>query len=109
MRGGSAPADATALNRMRGSLLVGALTISQVIEPQVELPPEAPKPAPIIERSLPTEPPPAEKLKPSPAALEKRAARPQPPAPEPAPKPTAECEIKPVMTDDDLRACGALR
>jgi hypothetical protein len=25
------------------------------------------------------------------------------------PAPLAECEIKPVMTDDELRACGARR
>jgi hypothetical protein len=31
------------------------------------------------------------------------------PVPAAAPKPTAECVIKPVMTDDDLRACGARR
>jgi hypothetical protein len=29
------------------------------------------------------------------------------PTVEAAPKPTAECVIKPVMSDDDLRACGA--
>ena len=76
-----------------------------VSEPQVELPPEAPKSTPIIERPLPTEPskppPVVEKPKPkqaTPAAV---------PAVEAAPKTTADCVIKPVMTDDELRACGA--
>jgi len=47
------------------------------------------------------------------APEEPKAAAPQKPAaePDPAPvitrKPQRECEIKPVMSDDDLRACGS--
>jgi outer membrane biosynthesis protein TonB len=94
-----------------------------IAEPPVEspqLPPEAPKSSPIIQVPLPTEPPPpppvVEKRKPSPPAVEKpapaaiapkRVAPAAAPAPEPALKSTAECVIKPVMTDDELRACGA--
>jgi len=44
-------------------------------------------------------------------AEEPKAAEPQKPAADPAPvmtrKPQRECEIKPVMSDDDLRACGS--
>jgi hypothetical protein len=46
-------------------------------------------------------------------AEEPKAAEPQKPAAEPGPapamarKPQRECEIKPVMSDDDLRACGS--
>jgi hypothetical protein len=71
---------------------------------------QAPQPAPV----------PASEQKP--AAKPRAEARPAPeplPSPEPAEKPAAAapmiegvtprapCEIKPVMTDDDLRACGA--
>ena len=86
-----------------------------VSEPQVELPPEAPKSSPIIERALPTEPLPlVEKPKPPPVVekpkpKQKQATPAAVPAAEAAPKPTAECVIKPVMTDDELRACGARR
>jgi hypothetical protein len=47
-----------------------------------------------------------EKPKPAPAAVQKA----QPPTvPVAAPAPRAECVIKPVMSDDDLLACGARR
>jgi len=51
-------------------------------------------------------PPPIAVQKPAPPvpAVEKPAAA----AVEPA-RPQAECEIKPVMSDDDLRACGVRR
>jgi hypothetical protein len=95
------------------------------VEP-VQLPPEAPKPAPIVEVPLPATPP-----APPPAVVEKRAPAPPPPpvvvekpvAPKvaekpkpPAPvavqkpmlvKPRGECVIKPVMSEDDLWNCSA--
>jgi len=89
-----------------------------------QLPAELRKPAPIFEVPLPDAPPPVvekpaprqvvEKPKP-PAAppapiVEKRT--PSAPAaltPQPAMKPRGECVIKPVMSDDDLYNCGALR
>jgi hypothetical protein len=37
----------------------------------------------------------------------KPAAEAAPPAPALSRTPKRECEVKPVMTDDDLRACGA--
>jgi hypothetical protein len=98
-----------------------------VTEPQVELPPEAPKSSPIIEVPLPTElpkpppvvapktvekpkPPTVEKPKPAPPVAVQKPKQRTPgavPTVETAPKPTAECVIKPVMSDDELRACGA--
>jgi len=102
------------------AILFGLQAAAQDVteEPQVELPPEAPKSSPIIEVPLPTEPP-----KPPPVVVKpKTVEKPKPPVAvqkpkqstpaavptvEAAPKPTAECVIKPVMSDDDLRACGA--
>jgi outer membrane biosynthesis protein TonB len=109
------------------AILFGLQAAAQDVteEPQVELPPEAPKSSPIIEVPLPTEPPkpppvPKTVEKPKPPTVEKPKAAPpvavqKPkqstpaavPTVEAAPKPTAECVIKPVMSDDDLRACGA--
>jgi len=102
-----------------------------------ELPPDLAKPAPIVEVPLPVEPPrvvekpkprPAPQVappKPPPLAIPKPAPPPVAPSPPPTvtvqkpaaapapapadPKPQAECEIKPVMSDDDLRACGVRR
>jgi hypothetical protein len=103
------------------SVLWNAPVVAQSTAAEVELPPQAPKSSPITEVPLPTEPPvpprsaPVEKRSPLPSVVEKpkAAAAPQKaePAPVPvtAPKPRAECVIKPVMSDDDLRACGALR
>lgn len=94
-------------------------------------PPQAPKAEPIVEVPLPTEAPPAPVVAP-PVAVQKPAAvpKPVPPAPRaekprPVPPPIAaqpaappstlpsapqrECVIKPVMSDEDLRACGAMR
>ena len=102
-------------------------------------PPQAPKPEPIVERALPTEPPapppappaavvapaaapvlaaPAPKPAPvaKPAAAKPRAApvaavpaAPVPAAPRPAQRsgPRGECVIKPVMSEDDLWNCSA--
>lgn len=78
----------------------------------------APKPAPIVERKLPIEPPPAAKPaaapKPRAAPLATVPAAPTPAAPTPAaPRPPqrsgprGECVIKPVMSEDDLWNCSA--
>ena len=101
--------------------LIGA-TAAQDPPPEVDapqLPPEAPKSSPITAVPLPAEPPPqrppvAEKrASPPPVVQQPKAVVEKPKAtesvPAAAPKPTAECVIKPVMSDDDLRACGALR
>jgi hypothetical protein len=66
-------------------------------KPTAEAPPVvAPK---TVEKSKPAPPLAVQKPKQStPAAV---------PTVETAPKPTAECVIKPVMSDDELRACGA--
>ena len=67
---------------------------------------DVPKPEPVVGRPLPTEPPPvAAPAKREPVA--KPAAAPASSAAPASVQPTAECVIKPVMTDDDLRACGA--
>jgi hypothetical protein len=112
------------------AILVTSGAAAQSEEPQ--LPPEIRKPAPIIEVPLPDAPPPVvekrapppvvekpaprpvvEKPKPLPAPpapiVEKRAPAPAAVAPPPAAKPRGECVIKPVMSDDDLYNCGALR
>jgi hypothetical protein len=90
-------------------------------EPAAQLPAEAPKPAPIVGVPLPAEPPPMVEKR-APAVVKPKAATvaapPAPPvqkaqpasAPAAAPmKPRGECVIKPVMSDDDLHNCGALR
>jgi hypothetical protein len=95
--------------------------VEQLSGPKVhaapELPPEAPKPAPIVEVPLPAVPVPEkpkpalvkERPKPSPVAVQKPV--PPPPAavakPQPVTKPRGECVIKPVMSDEDLLNCGA--
>jgi len=93
-----------------------------------QLPPEAPKASSVTAIPLPAKPPPqrpplvekraspppivqkpkavAEKPKGPSAAVEKASPESVPAS---APKPSAECVIKPVMSDDDLRACGAGR
>jgi hypothetical protein len=99
------------------AILVASEAAAQSEEPQ--LPPELRKPAPIIEVPLPDAPPPVaakpvprpvvEKPKPDPI-IEKRAPSvPTAVTPQPAMKPRGECVIKPVMSDDDLYNCGALR
>jgi len=99
-------------------------------------PPQAPKPEPIVERALPTEPPapppaPAPTAKPAPVAKPAAAPKPRaapvaavpaapasaalapaalaPVAPRPAQRsgPRGECVIKPVMSEDDLWNCSA--
>jgi hypothetical protein len=96
-----------------------------------QLPPQAPKVAPVSAVPLPATPPPAEKR--APPAVGQKSAKPTAvAAPRPAARPAAavtpkaetksepvaqptfkaapvECEIKPVMTDDELRACGVRR
>lgn len=87
-------------------------------------PPPVQKPAPVSTVPKPMAPKVVEKPKPpsvaspapskpptTPAALERLPAETKT---QPSPPPTfraapAECEIKPVMTDDELRACGARR
>jgi hypothetical protein len=68
---------------------------------------DVPKPEPIVERALPTEPPPvaappvaAPVAKPAAALKPAAAARPQS-------RPRGECVIKPVMSEDDLWNCSA--
>ena len=71
---------------------------TQVEAPQ--LPAQPPKPAPLLEKPLPITPSIVEKPKPAaPKVVEK---------PQPS-KPRGECVIKPVMSDEDLWNCGALR
>lgn len=82
-------------------------------------PPRAPKSAPVVEMPLPTEPPPPPPVAAPPAPVAAPAApraqkppppvvtQPAPPQPAPQPTPQRECVIKPVMSDEDLRACGA--
>ena len=94
-----------------------------------QLPPQLSKPAPVVEVPLPTAPPATAAIATPPAVA---APKPAPVAPAPVtagpaikpPPPVspktaapsapateahkqAECVIKPVMTDEDLRACGA--
>jgi hypothetical protein len=66
------------------------------------------KPAPVVAKPAPPVVPKVTQTPPAPVVVQK------PPTPAPAPvaaRPTvqAECVIKPVMSDDDLRACGAGR
>jgi hypothetical protein len=115
--------------------LIGAgsaqVTPIEVIPAEVDapqLPPEAPKPSSITAIPLPAEPPPAPRVAPKRAPMVAKPApvvpkttmtppapvvvqKPAPPTPAPvaAPKVQAECVIKPVMSDDELRACGAAR
>jgi len=78
------------------------------------LPPEAPQPAPVVAVPPPSVAPPAIRpvvVKPKPAPVPAVVQKPKP-APVAVPKPALrvaprECVIKPVMTDEDLRACGA--
>ena len=82
---------------------------TQVDAPQ--LPPQPPKQAPLVQRPLPSVPPPVPTNgeKPKPAAVAPKAVeKPRPPAPVAAQpeKPRGECEIKPVMSDEDLHNCG---
>jgi hypothetical protein len=110
--------------------------VEQLAGTPVALPRQAPKPEPIVERALPTEPPPAPPAPPvavaAPAAaaavpktapVAKPAAAPKPraapvaavpaapklAAPRPAERsgPRGECVIKPVMSEDDLWNCSA--
>jgi len=84
-----------------------------------QLPPEAPKSSPITAVPLPDKPPPQrpplveKRASPPPIVQKPKAVTEKPKAaesvPASAPKPSAECVIKPVMSDDDLRACGAGR
>jgi hypothetical protein len=83
---------------------------TQVEAPQ--LPAQPPKPAPLVQKPLPSVPPPVPVNggKPKPAAAAPKAVeKPRPPAPVAAQpeKPRGECEIKPVMSDEDLFNCGA--
>ena len=92
---------------MRARAICAALALNLLIAPaaaqteEPQLPAELRKPAPIFEVPLPDAPP---------LVLEKPAPRPvvEKPAP-PRMKPRGECVIKPVMSDDDLYNCGALR
>jgi len=77
---------------------------------------DVPKPAPIVERALPIEPPPAPPASvavPAPAAAPKPApvATPKPRVAAPVaavkPRPRGECVVKPVMSEDDLWNCSA--
>jgi len=68
-----------------------------------QLPAELPKAAPIVGVPLPAAPPPAPVAPPPPLIVKKAAPT---PLAEKA-KPLGECVIKPVMSDDDLRNCGA--
>jgi hypothetical protein len=95
------------------------ITPAEVDAPQ--LPPEAPKPSSITAIPLPAEPPRAAPVVSKPAPVVPKTTmtvpapivvqKPAPPAAAPvaAPRVQAECVIKPVMSDDDLRACGAAR
>jgi len=67
-----------------------------------QLPPQPPKPAAVVEKPLSASP--SVVAKPRPAAPAVRVVE----KPQPA-KPRGECVIKPVMSDDDLYNCGALR
>jgi hypothetical protein len=87
-----------------------------------QLPPQPPKPAAVLEKPLSASP--SVLAKPKPAAVAEKPLSPSPsvvekpkpavPAvrvlekPQPA-KPRGECVIKPVMSDEDLYNCGALR
>ena len=71
------------------------------------LPPQAPKPAAVIEQPLSVSPPLVEK--PRPVTPKVMVEKPRPPVPlavQPE-KPRGECVIKPVMSDEDLYNCGA--
>ena len=103
--------------------------VEQLAGAPVALTPQAaPKPEPIVERALPTEPPPpppappasvvAPAAKPAAAPKPRTApvapvaavpATPTPAAPRPAQRsgPRGECVIKPVMSEDDLWNCSA--
>jgi len=103
--------------------------VEQLAGAPVALTPQAaPKPEPIVERALPTEPPPpppappasvvAPAAKPAAAPSPRTApvapvaavpAAPTPAAPRPAQRsgPRGECVIKPVMSEDDLWNCSA--
>jgi hypothetical protein len=80
--------------------------LKPVPEPtQVEsphLPPQPPKPPAVVEKPLSASPSVVEKPRPAAPAV-KAVERPQPA------KPRGECVIKPVMSDEDLYNCGALR
>ena len=101
--------------------LAGAPVAAPTLPPEAKPHAQAPKPEPIVEKALPTEPPPAvtvapaaaAKPKPVPVAVPKPTIIPKvapvvaaPKAAAPA-KPRGECVIKPVMTEDDLWNCSA--
>jgi hypothetical protein len=101
--------------------LAGAPVAAPTLPPDAKPHAQAPKPEAIVEKALPTEPPPAvtvapaaaAKPKPVPVAVPKPTIIPKvapvvaaPKAAAPA-KPRGECVIKPVMTEDDLWNCSA--
>jgi len=73
---------------------------------EVPLPTEAPPPPPPVAVQKPAAPAPSVQ-KPRPQMAPPLAAQPAAPALQAAPQ--RECVIKPVMSDEDLRACGAMR
>jgi len=65
----------------------------------------------VLEKVAPPPPPPPAEVKPEPIAAQTEKPVPETPPPPPAevqrPRNRAPCEIKPVMTDEDLQNCGA--
>ena len=101
--------------------LAGAPVAAPTLPPEAKPHAQAPKPEPIVEKALPTEPPPLPVAAPKPAAKptpKAAVAAPKPtvipkiapvvaaPKPPPPAKPRGECVIKPVMTEDDLWNCS---